>query len=413
MNRIQKNWTALFLTNFFSVFNDNFLKHCIIFISITWFLPSWLSQSQLISIVAAALVLPYLILSPLAGRFAMKYSKQRVLRLCKLLEIPILILACVAFYFYWVWLAIFCVLMMGIISCIYSPSKYGLIGDIEGKKGVSLGSGIFETMAFLGILMGTVAASYLSDHYRIEIFFVLLLGLALIGFLSSSQIKTVELPVETEDLGTINPIRFLINSYRFATKHKYVNSSVFGVSVFWLVGGMIQMNMVIHCVKTLGTSNTVAGLVMCCAAIGIALGCTAAGLWAKNGVRPQMIPIGLLGMIISLSAILFLNPPVTVCAFLVFCLAFMGGIFEVPCLALVQNAPLGRRLGDMIGYLNFVTFLFVLIGTGLFSVTNLLTHDNSLAVFAVILGVCVFTLIYYAVRCPEFFSGKKKNERAL
>lgn len=408
MNRIQKNWTALFLTNFLSVFNDNFLKHCIIFISVTWFLPAWLSQSQLISIVAAALVLPYLILSPLAGRYAMNYSKQRVLQVCKFLEIPILILACVAFYFYWVWLAVFCVLMMGILSCIYSPSKYGLIGDIEGKKGVSLGSGIFETMAFLGILMGTVAASFLSDHYSIGILFILLLGLAIFGFLASRQIKTLELPVETEGSGTINPFRFLIQSYRFATKHKYINSSVFGVSVFWLVGGMIQMNMVIHCVKTLGTSNTVAGLVMCCAAIGIALGCTAAGVWAKNGVRPQMIPIGLVGMILSLTAILIFNPPVAVCAFLVFCLAFMGGIFEVPCLALVQNAPLGRKLGEMIGYLNFVTFIFVLIGTGFFSVTNLLTNDNSLAVFAVILLVCALTLIYYAVRYPEFFRGKKK-----
>jgi len=413
MNRIQKNWTALFFTNFFSVFNDNFLKHCIIFISITWFLPTWLSQSQLISVVAAALVLPYLILSPLAGRFAMNHSKQRVLSLCKLLEIPILVLACVSFYFYWVWLAIFCVLLMGILSCIYSPSKYGLIGDIEGKKGVSLGSGLFETMAFLGILMGTVAASYLSDHYSIVILFVLLLGLGIIGLLSSQQIKVVELPVETMALSTINPIRFLINSYRFATKHKYINSSVFGASIFWLVGGMIQMNMVIHCVKTLGTSNTVAGLVMCCAAIGIALGCTAAGLIAKKGVRPEMIPIGLLGMILSLTAIIFFNPPVAVCAFLVFCLAFMGGIFEVPCLALVQNAPLGRKLGDMIGYLNFVTFIFVLIGTALFSVTNFLTHDNSLAVFAVILGVCALTLIYFAVRCPEFFSGKKKKDEAL
>ncbi|MDD4921774.1 MAG: MFS transporter, partial [Bacteroidales bacterium] len=152
MNSIQKNWTALFSTNFLSVFNDNFLKHCIIFIAISWSLPSWLSQSQLISVVAAALVLPYLFLSPLSGRFAMKYSKQRVLRFCKMLEIPVLMLASFAFYVKWVWLAAFCVLMMGILSCLYSPSKYGLIRDIEGQKGVSFGSGLFETMAFMGIL---------------------------------------------------------------------------------------------------------------------------------------------------------------------------------------------------------------------------------------------------------------------
>jgi len=407
MNRIQKNWIALFLTNFLSVFNDNFLKHCIIFISITWLLPAWLSQSQLISLVAAALVLPYLFFSPLAGRFAVKYSKQRVFSFCKMLEIPILFLACVAFLLNWVWLAVFAVLLMGVLSCIYSPSKYGLIPDVEGQKGVSFGSGIFETMAFLGILLGTVVASYLSDHYNQWILYALFLGLAILGFATSRLIKVKELPVETDDFGTINPVRFLMDSYKYASRHKYINSAVFGASVFWLIGGMIQMNMVIHCVKTLGTSNTVAGLVMCCAAVGIALGCAAAGIWAKGKVRPEMIPIGLLGMIICLVALIFFNPSVTFCAILVFCLAFMGGIFEVPCMALVQSSNLGRKLGNMIGYLNFVTFIFVLIGSGLFSVTTLLTNDNSLAVFGVILVVCALTLFYFAIRCPEFFLGKK------
>jgi acyl-[acyl-carrier-protein]-phospholipid O-acyltransferase/long-chain-fatty-acid--[acyl-carrier-protein] ligase len=410
MNLVQKNWTALFSTNFLSIFNDNFLKHCIIFISVGWFLPSWLSQSQLISMVAAALVLPYLFFSPLAGRLAMKYSKQRVFRLFKLLEVPIMMLACLAFYFSLVWLAVLCVLLMGILSCMYSPSKYGLIRDVDGPKGVSFGSGVFETMAFLGILIGTVAASYLSDHFSLWIMFVLFLGLAVAGYWTCRQIRVVELPEEKEELGTINPLRFLIDSYRFAKRHKYVNSAVLGASVFWLVGGMIQMNMVIHCVRTLGTSNTVAGLVMCCAAVGIALGCTAAGLLAKNTVRPEMIPVGLLGMIISLTAIIFFNPPVWVCAFLVFCLAFTGGLFEVPCLSLIQRSNLGRKLGDMIAYLNFVTFIFVLIGTGLFSVTTLMTNDSSLAVFSVILVVCALTLLYFAIRHPEFFVGKKARK---
>jgi len=410
MNRTQRNWTALFTTNFLSVFNDNFLKHCIIFISVNWLLPNWLSQSQLISIVAAALVLPYLFLSPLAGRLALRHSKQKVFQSFKMLEIPIMIFACVAFYFNWVWLSIICVLLMGILSCLYSPSKYGLIRDIGGKEGVSFGSGVFETMAFLGILIGTVAASYISDHFNRELLFLIFVGLAIFSYLTSRWIKTKEQPVEKDDLGTINPLRFLLNSYRFASKHKYINSAVLGASVFWLIGGMIQMNMVIHCVKTLGTSNTVAGIVMSCAAIGIALGCTVAGLMAKKSVRPEMIPLGLLGMILSLTLLIFFNPPVIFCAILVFCMAFMGGIFEVPCLALVQNANLGRKLGDMIGYLNFVTFIFVLIGTGLFSVTTWYTKDSSLAVFSVILIICAITLVYFAVRHPEFLLGQKEKK---
>ncbi|MCX6308512.1 MAG: MFS transporter [Bacteroidia bacterium] len=393
MLAVKKNWFYLFVTNFIGVFNDNFLKHCIIFIAVTWDLPSWLSQSQLISAVAAALVLPYLFFSPLAGRLAKRHSKQRIWQLFKLMELPVMLLASIAFLFHWVGLAVFSVFLLGILSCLYSPSKYGLIRDIGGPEGASFGSGIFETMAFLGILIGSVAAPFLSDHYNVCL-----------------KLKVNELPVETDNEDTINPFRFLAVSYRFAAKHKYINSAILGTSLFWMIGGMIQMNVVIHCVQTLGTTNTVAGIILCCAAVGIALGCTAAGLLAKNTVRPEMIPIGLIGMMMSLVALLFLNPSVLGTGFLVFSFAFMGGFFEIPCMALVQHANLGRKLGDMIAYLNLVNFIFVLIGTGLFSLTTYLTHDNSLAVFAGILVACSLTLVYYLIRHPEFFTGKSRFE---
>lgn len=407
---VKKNWFHLFLTNFIGVFNDNFLKHCIIFISVTWNLPPWLSRAQLISAVAAALVLPYLVFSPLAGRLAIRHSKQRIWQLLKFMELPVMLLASVAFLFHWVGLALLSVLLLGILSCLYSPSKYGLIRDIGGPEGVSFGSGVFETMAFLGILIGSVAAPFLSDHYHVWILIGIIMSMALLGYLTSLQLKVQELPVETDQADTINPVRFLVESFRFATNHRYINSAILGTSVFWMVGGMIQMNVVIHCVQTLGTTNSVAGIVLCCAAVGIAMGCTAAGLLAKDTVRPGMIPIGLIGMMVSLAALLFFHPGVLGTGILVFSLAFMGGFFEIPCMALVQHANLGRKLGDMIAYLNLVNFVFVLIGTGLFSLTTYLTNDSSLAVFAVILVACSLTLVYFLLRHPEFFTGKSTFE---
>lgn len=406
MHPATKNWTALFTTNFLGIFNDNFLKHAIVFIAVTWTLPTWLSQSQLIAVVSAALVIPYLLVSPLAGRLAVIHSKQRILRLFKFLEFFIMLLASLAFLFQWVWLAVLAVFIMGFQSCLYSPAKYGLIRDVGGPKGVSFGSGVFETMVFLGILSGTVAASWLSDHYRVGIAIAVFLLVALAGYMSSRQLKVVELPEDTADQGSSNPITFAVQSYRYATHHRYVNSGVLGASVFWLIGGLVQMNLVIHCVNTLGTTNTTAGLVMAAAAIGIALGCTMAGFIAGKKVKPQLIPIGLVGMIVPLVIIVAFNPPVIPCTLLIFLLAFMGGIFEVPCLAIVQRADIGRELGNMIAYLNFITFLFVLLGTGLFSLTMALTHDSSLAVFGVILAISVLMLLFYLIKYPEFLKGK-------
>lgn len=404
-----KHWFLLFTTNFLGVFNDNFLKHCIVFISLTWAMPGWISQAQLISIVAAALVVPYLIFSPLAGKWSIAHSKQKIWRLFKLLEIPIMLLAAAAFLFESIYVAIFSVLLMGIQSSMYSPAKYGLIRDVGGQEGVSFGSGVFETMSFLGILLGSVLAPWISDHYNVWLVVSIFLGVAFLGYFTSMRMKIKEIPVESDASTSANPIRFLLDSIKEASQYKYLNSAVLGSSVFWMIGGMIQMNVVIHSTKTLGLSNTISGIVLCCAAVGIALGCTIAGVLAKNKVRPGMIPLGLFGMIFALTCLVWIPMSPFWTGFSIFLLAFMGGFFEVPCMALIQHANLGRKLGAMIGYLNFVNFVFILIGTGLFSLTTILTNDSSHAVFVVIMVCCLLTGAYFYLRHPEFFKWKKSR----
>jgi len=82
---------------------------------------------------------------------------------------------------------------MGVQSCLYSPAKYGLIRDIGGEKGISFGSGIFETMAFLGILTGTVVATLMADYSSVFFVCVLLFVFATCGFLLARSIKVKEL----------------------------------------------------------------------------------------------------------------------------------------------------------------------------------------------------------------------------
>jgi len=407
MQIFRNKWTALFVSNFLGVYNDNFLKNCIIFIAVGWSMPAWLTQSQLISMVSASLVVPYLFLSPLAGRFAVIYSKKKVFRFFKLLELPIMLLACVAFYFQWVILAVFTVLLMGIQSCLYSPSKYSLIRDIGGEEGVSFGSGVFETMAFLGILIGTVTASVLSDAYNLWIIFSFFMGLAVLGYFVTRSIQAQELPENKDSSGHLNPIRFLIDSYHFARGHGFVNSAVLGASSFWLIGGMLQMNLVIHSKQVYQASNTLTGLVMACAAIGIALGCGAAAKISGKNVKKGLILIGISGMSILFFIITFFQISIWLYILCVFSVAFMGGIFQVPSLSLLQNANLGRKLGDMIAYLNLVTFIFVLLGTFLFSMTTYFTNENSFAVFGVILMVCILVTLYFLKKSPEFWNETK------
>lgn len=391
-------WFKLFLLNFVGVLNDNFMKHCIIFVSVGWIMPEWMTQSQLISAVSAALVLPYLLLSPYSGEIAERFPKQKIVRLMKLIEMPIVALAGVGFWIESVWIVLLAVLLMGTQSCLYSPAKYGLIRDVEGEKGVAFGSGMFEMMAFLGILIGTIVAAYISEHYAWWIVAIVMLGLAIIGYniskiLGIVESQCIEVKIEKQSR---NPIKFLIQSYKFASQHKGLNKAIYGASLLWLLGGLLQMNVVLHCTRTLGMSNTASSIILSMAAVGIAIGCSVAGKLIENRNKQNFIIGGLIGVALALIIVLIFKPERWALGVLIFLIAVSGGMFQVPCLAIVQSANIGRKLGSVLAYLNLLTFIFVLIGTVIFSIITVLTDQNSYAVFIVMLIITILSAGMFA-----------------
>ncbi|MDD4828422.1 MAG: hypothetical protein PHR97_07180, partial [Bacteroidales bacterium] len=146
----QPRWWPLFLTNFLGVLNDNYLKTLACFIAVAWVGLKY--EAMLVSAAAASLVLPYVLLSPLAGRWAVIFRKIQVVRVAKFVEILIMLLATAGFILENVWIVMSCILFMGTQSCLFSPSKYGLIRDIGGQENVPFGTGNMEMVSFLGML---------------------------------------------------------------------------------------------------------------------------------------------------------------------------------------------------------------------------------------------------------------------
>ena len=398
MKSSSASWLKLFLTNLFTLLNDNYLKNIIYFVGVTWTLPEFLSDSLLLTLISAMLVIPYLLFTPLSGRLAVIFSKQKVYMYCKLCEFPIILLACIALITHSIFFCVFSVFLMGVQSCLSSPSKYGIIKDIEGEEKIAYGNGMMEMMSFVGILLGTILGTMLSELVSIWIICALMLLFTTISFITVYRLKIVEIPSEKPIFNTINPIRYMIESFRFAQKYKGINDAVLGSSIFWMIAGMLQLNLVIHCRQTLELSNIGTGLCMSSAAVGIALGCVFAGKILRSDNAFRMINIGLLAMNIFLLLIIVFNPNVYVFSLLMFGVTFFGGIFEVPCLAIVQRAPIGRIVGDMMAYLNFANFVLVLIGTAIFYAVSAFSNESSIAIFTSIEVILFLSLIYFVFK---------------
>lgn len=129
----RKNWFSLFFTNYLGVLNDNFLKTLACFICIAWVGKE--NESMVVTLASAALVIPYLLFSPLAGRLAKIYKKRKIVVWAKFAEMLIMVVAAAGFLTHSTGLVLSSILLMGLQSALFSPSKYGLIRDIGVKRG--------------------------------------------------------------------------------------------------------------------------------------------------------------------------------------------------------------------------------------------------------------------------------------
>ena len=155
MEKIRK-WIPLFTTQFLGVLNDNILKNAIIFISILWLAED--DQQLVIPIASALLVLPFVLFSPLAGKWSQTKSKQKIFEISKLLEIPIMAIAVLGFFIESIHVVMIAMLFMGIQSAIYSPAKYGYIRELVGDENLAQANAMVQTI--------TISAQSVSTFSR-------------------------------------------------------------------------------------------------------------------------------------------------------------------------------------------------------------------------------------------------------
>lgn len=396
------SWFPLFATNFLTVFNDNLLKWLVCFISIKWI--TTVSESSVIAIASAMLVLPFIFLSPLAGKLSVKYEKKKVLTIGKLAEIPIMLLAACGFVFESIYMVMAGVLLLGIQSSLFSPSKYGLIRDVGGDEGISFGTGTMEMLTFVGVLLGTFVASFISDHYSLTIIIFLIIGVAILGLVSTVLIKANESEPNKEYEESVNPVSFIINSYHKAKTIHGLNYVILGLSFFWLVGALLQMDLKVYCPSILHLSDIETGIVMVVAAVGIGLGCFITGIISRNTVKIILVPIGAAGMIVFFALIYIIQPGAQLFAVFVFFTAFFSGMFKVPLNSWIQSNVKGRMLGDMLAYENICEFGFILVSSLIFFVFDTQT------VFIVLFALSLFIGFVLLFKIPGLKEHFKQNK---
>ena len=394
----RKSFVPLFVTNLFGTLNDNFLKTLASFIVVGWIADPSL-KPVFMGLTAAALVLPYIFCSPLADRLTVVFPKRRIVQLAKGAEIPIVAVGIAGFALHSAALVVAAVLLMGLQSSLYSPAKYALVRDVGGEDRISTGMGGMEGIAFLGVLTGTILASFAVDRCSPWMQWLGLVGFAAAGLVASYTVRAEE--VLSRSIHAIGPVRYLRRAHRMAKGYPGLNAVIVTLSVFWWAAAMLQMGLLVYGREVMKLDATHTGLMLCAAAVGIVVGQVVAGLVDRR--HPLLALTPLTGWLAAalLAALFFVPMGPRGFGTVLTLLAFDLGFFKLPFDAEIQKVVKGTKLNTMLAYFNQVSFFFMLLASGCYALVSWVWGPRAFfALLAVVFFIVpgLFAFSYPSVR---------------
>ena len=374
-----RRFAPLFWCQFFSAFNDNFLKNALVFLIL--FAPGVANREALITLTAAVFIAPFFFLSGLGGQMADRFDKSIVARWVKLTEIAVAALGVVGFWLHSIPIMFTTLFLFGVIATLFGPIKYGILPDHLKKEELPAGNALVEGATFMAILLGTIVGGLAAkEGNHPAVFGAMIMVFAVACWASSLLIPRTGqgAPELRIDPNIARSTASLIGELR-RDKRLWWGSLV--VSWFWLVGAVALSLMPPMVKSVLGASEEVVTVFLAIFSISIAIGSGLAA-WLAHGrivLFPTLVGALLLGLFaLDLGLATYGVPQAITNAGVgaVFAstkglriaidlagLAIAGGLFIVPSFAAVQSWAGADRRARVVAAVNVMNAAFIVGGT--------------------------------------------------
>ncbi len=441
----QKRFAPFFWTQFLGAANDNVFKFALT-VMLTYQLQlAWLPPEQVGIWIGALFVLPFVLLSATSGQLADHFDKKRVMIWVKNLEIAVMGLALVGFFWKNVPILLLCVVLMGVHSTLFGPVKFAHLPQVLCPEELTGGNGMVEMGTFVAILLGQLAGGLLVMLPNVG---PILVGVCCLVLASLGRFFVHHIPPVVNDavsnkkstttkknIINWNPVSETLRNLRVAKQNRPVFYALLGISWMWFFGAVFLGQFSSFAKVVLHGNEHVASLLLVVFSIGIAVGSLLCEALSKHVAGITLVPLGALGMSVfvidmyfathSLSSVLTLTPTTTttlqgIVAFVhqphsvrilfdLFVLSLSAGLYSVPLYAWVQLNSASTHLARTMAANNILNALFMVassvltgivlaLGFGIVDVFLLVGLLN----IVVLLLICK-SLPEYVLRCFALF----------
>ena len=380
----KRRYGPLFVVQFFGAFNDNVVRYGMLFLA-TYGLghASPIPPAILGPVALGLFILPYFLLSALAGQIADAVDKGRLIRFVKAAEVAIMGVAMVGFWASSIWVLLAALLLMGVHSTIFGPVKYSILPQHLTPNEMMGGTGLIEAGTFLAILGGQLLANEIAPLTAAGI----ATACAVTGFVASLFIPAAP-PSGSNHRIDYNIVKGTVEILRTATKGRGVWLAILGISWFFAVGGVVSSDVPTLVSSNLGGGKAVVTLFLVVFSVAIAVGSLAVNRLLKGEVSAKFVPLAALMMAAGMIdlwiathtfvagagsadiAQFLANPRSWHVLFALVLTAFGGGMFVVPLYAIISTFTVASERSRVIAANNIVnglvTVLVVLATTLLF-----------------------------------------------
>ncbi|SFV58689.1 Putative 2-acylglycerophosphoethanolamine acyltransferase / acyl-acyl carrier protein synthetase [hydrothermal vent metagenome] len=328
----------------------------------------------LTAIINAMILLPFILLFSPSGYISDRFAKSIVIRYSALFAIPITILITISYAMGWFYLAFALTFILAIQSAIYSPSKYGLIKELVGTSNLGSANGIVQALTIISILGASILFSIIFEHLHIggdtphDIMQQLIpIGFLLILLSSIEAAMSYKLPIikpaavdEKFKLKEYLNLNYLRVNIKLLRADRNIWLSIFALGIFWGVGQMMIAAFPAHYKEMTGDENAIIVQgILALSAIGLMVGSILAGRWSKKHIELGIVPLGTLGIFVSLLIFTFSSTKLGMSIGSV-SFGFFGGLLIVPLNASIQYFAKSSQLGLILAGNNFIQNIIML-----------------------------------------------------
>ena len=382
-----RRFLPLFVTQLLGAFNDNLFKNAMVLYAVYTLYSSEAAEAKFSALASGLFILPFFVLSALAGQLADMRDKAAIIRIVKACEIGIMIVGAAGLLLAWrgvatgtlaIPLMLLALVGMGIHSTFFGPIKYAILPQHLRADEVLAGTGLVEAGTYIAILAGTILAGWIPVQWAA-------LGVvltALLGYATSRAVPPAP-PQSTPTPLDFHLIRSSAALVRNTMHDRRVFLAVIAISFFWTIGTVLFVQFPPLAKNVLHASKQVASLFLVIFSIGVALGSVSVNALLKGKVSARFSPGAVLVMglfVVGFTAVCHLWPsfaPGTLMSIAQFVaqplaallllallgIAVAGGMFVVPLYAFLTTFVAADQTARTIAANNIVNSLAMVFGT--------------------------------------------------